>query len=408
MNKKSHEQQTTKKNKRENLLKPYFADMHIHIGRDIYNHPVKITAAKNLTLTNVLRESSRRKGIHMIGVIDSQAPAVQQEIKQLIEAGDAYELQEGGIRFEQVTLLLGSEIEVYDDRCQGPLHVLCYFPTLDKIEAFSEWLTTKMKNITLSSQRYYGTAKELQYKVKELSGIFIPAHIFTPFKSLYGKGVKSSLKEILDPDLIDGVELGLSSDTQMADQIKELHDYTFVSNSDAHSLPKIAREYQEILMKEPSFQEFYYALHQVKGRSIQRNFGMNPQLGKYHTTVCVNCMKALSPKDKKCFNCGSNKIVKGVFDRIQELANVQDEEKERPPYIYQVPLEYLPKLGPKTFEKLINAFHTEMNVIHHVPYDELVEVVSEKLADYIICNREGKMTIKAGGGGKYGKIENIE
>lgn len=404
----SHDQRITHHKGYGNSLKSYFADMHIHIGRDIYDHPVKITAAKNLTLTNVLRESSRRKGIHMVGIIDSQAPAVQQEIRQLIAKGDAYELENGGIRFEQVTLLLGSEIEVYDDECQGPLHVLCYFPTLSKMEIFSEWLTSKMKNITLSSQRYYGTAKELQYKVKELSGIFIPAHIFTPFKSLYGKGVKSSLTEVLDPDLVDGVELGLSSDTQMADQIRELHAYTFVSNSDAHSLPKIAREYQEILMKEPSFQEFHYALHQVKGRKILRNFGMNPQLGKYHTTVCANCMEILSPQDKACFNCGSTKIVKGVFDRIQELSDAQNEVKNRPPYIYQVPLEYLPKLGPKTFEKLINAFDTEMNIIHHVPYDKLVEVVSKKLADYIIRNREGKMVIKAGGGGKYGKIEKAD
>jgi len=49
-----------------------------------------------------------------------------------------------------------------------------------------------------------------------------------------------------------------------------------------------------------------------------------------------------------------------------------------------------------------------MNIIHHVPHDELIEVVSEKLADYIIRNREGRMSIKAGGGGIYGKIENVD
>src|SRR5690625_2432888 len=135
-----------------------------------------------------------------------------------------------------------------------------------------------MKNITLSSQRYYGTAKDLQYKVKELDGLFIPAHVFTPFKSLYGKGVKKSLQEVLDPDLVDGIELGLSSDTYMADQIKELHDYTFLTNSDSHSLAKIGREYQQITMLEPSFEEFYYALHKVKGRRIKANYGMDPKL----------------------------------------------------------------------------------------------------------------------------------
>ena len=101
-------------------------------------------------------------------------------------------------------------------------------PSLENMEHFTRWLAKRMKNVTLSSQRYYGTAKELQYKVKELEGIFIPAHIFTPFKSLYGKGVRRSLEEVFDPDLIDGVELGLSFDTEMADQIKELHRYTFL------------------------------------------------------------------------------------------------------------------------------------------------------------------------------------
>ncbi|MEN1969088.1 endonuclease Q family protein [Lentibacillus sp. N15] len=390
------------------MLQTYFADMHIHIGRDMYDKAVKITGAKTLTLTNILKEASRNKGIQLVGVIDSHAPAVQQEIKQLIENGAAFELDNGGIRFEKVTLILGSEIEIYDENCKGPIHVLCFLPTLEKMERFSEWLTTKMKNITLSSQRYYGTAKALQYKVKELGGIFIPAHVFTPFKSMYGKGVRQSLTEVFDPDLIDGIELGLSSDTDMADQISELQNYTFVSNSDAHSLAKIAREYQEIKMDEPSFREFYWALHGVNGRMITKNFGMNPQLGKYHTTVCSNCEAQVAYQTKQCPHCGSKKIVNGVFDRIQELADATSVTRNRPPYLYQVPLEYLPKLGPKTFQKLLDRFHTEMYVIHHATSEELQEIIPEKLAASIIQMREGNMTIQAGGGGRYGRIAQSE
>ncbi|RYG74949.1 TIGR00375 family protein [Lentibacillus lipolyticus] len=385
-------------------MQSFFADMHIHIGRDMYDHPVKITGAKTLTLTNILKEASRNKGIHMAGVIDSHAPAVQQEIKELISSGHAYEQGDGGIRFESVTLLLGSEIEVYDAHCQGPIHVLCFLPTLASMEAFTEWLASKMKNITLSSQRYYGSGKELQYKVKELSGIFIPAHVFTPFKSMYGKGVHQSLTEVFDSDLIDGIELGLSSDTAMADQISELHRYTFLSNSDAHSLPKIAREYQELTIAEASFKEFYWALHHVENRRVERNFGMNPFLGKYYTTVCSQCLEPIDTDAATCPACGSNKIVKGVFDRIQELQDTTAEKPDRPPYLYQVPLEYLPALGPKTFAKLLEHFQTEMNVIHHVPYHELINVIPEKLATTIIDMREGKLAIKAGGGGKYGSV----
>jgi uncharacterized protein (TIGR00375 family) len=386
------------------MLKPYFADLHIHIGRDIYGGPVKITASNKLTLTNILMEASRRKGIEMIGVIDCQAPAVQEEIRHLLKKGEARELADGGIQFENVTLILGAEIEVYDEFCQGPLHVLCYFPNLNKTEQFTHWLTTKMKNVTLSSQRYYGTAKDLQYKVKELEGLFIPAHVFTPFKSVYGKGVKQSLTEVFDPDLIDGIELGLSSDTEMADQISELRAYTFLTNSDSHSLAKIGREYQQIALKTPSFKELYYALHGVNNRKILANYGMNPKLGKYHNTVCQACMTPLAYQTSICPHCQSKKVVNGVFDRIQELTDTERENIGRPNYHYQVPLEYLPGLGSKTFEKLLQHFGTEMNVIHHTTLPELKEVVPEKLATLIIQMRNGEQKVVAGGGGKYGQI----
>lgn len=386
------------------MLSNYYADMHIHIGRDKYNKPVKITASKTLTIENILKEASRRKGIELIGVIDCQSPGVQEEIIDLINDNKAVELPDGGIRFEKVTLILGSEIEVYDDACQGPIHVLCYFPTIEKIQLFSKWLSERMKNISLSSQRYYGTAKELQYKVKELEGLFIPAHVFTPFKSLYGKGVIESLEEVLDPDLIDGIELGLSADTFMADQIKELHQYTYLTNSDSHSLPKIGREYQEMKLLEPSFKEFYYALHNAKGRHIVKNYGMNPELGKYHSTVCQNCMQAVPYKSETCPYCGSNKVISGVSDRINELKD-NEEKLSRPPYIYQVPLEYLPGLGPKSFEKLLVQFETEMNIIHHASEADLKEYTKASIAEMIVQMRKGELKMLAGGGGKYGKVD---
>lgn len=387
------------------MLNDYFVDLHIHVGRDIANKPVKIAASKNLTLTNILKEASRRKGIDMIGVIDCHAPNVQKEIQSLINIGDAIELKDGGIVFEQVTLIPGAEIEIYDEYCCGPIHVLCYFPNLQQISSFTTWLRKRMKNITLSSQRYYGTAKELQHKVRELNGLFIPAHVFTPFKSVYGKGVQKSLTEVLNPELIDGIELGLSSDSEMADQISELHRYSFVTNSDAHSLAKIAREYQKVRMQTPSFKELYRALHQIDERRIIENYGMNPKLGKYYTTVCQNCMTSLTYGSNDCSNCRSKKIVNGVFDRIQSLADNQNNTyQKRPDYIYQVPLEYLPGLGPKTFEKLLDHFGTEMHVIHHCTLEELETVVPEKLAKLIINMREGKQIVNAGGGGKYGRV----
>ncbi|HEY2421987.1 MAG TPA: endonuclease Q family protein, partial [Neobacillus sp.] len=272
------------------------------------------------------------------------------------------------------------------------------------MKEFSLWLSGNLKNIQLSSQRIYVTGLVLQKKVKDLGGIFIPAHVFTPFKSLYGKGVNSSLTEVLDPTLIDGIELGLSSDTEMADQIKEIHPYTFVTNSDAHSLAKIAREYQVVSMKEPTFKELQKALKGEEGRKIIANYGLDPQLGKYHRTVCAECLNPAKQDDQICSLCGKKKIIKGVADRILELKTAEEGPVGRPPYVHQVPLEFIPGLGPKLLEKLVNHFGSEMAILHEVPYDALIEVVPEKIAELIMRAREGKVNLTAGGGGKYGKI----
>ena len=386
------------------MLSNYFADLHIHVGRDMYGEPVKIAASNQLTLTNILKEASRKKGIDMIGIIDCHAPHVQQEIEQLLQDNVAKEINNGGISFEQVTLIMGAEIEVYDENCQGPIHVLCYFPTLQNMKQFSQWLVGKMKNISLSSQRYYGSATALQEKTYELNGLFIPAHVFTPFKSMYGKGVQTSLLEVFNPKMIDAIELGLSSDSKMADQISELHSYSYVTNSDSHSLAKIGREYQKVLLQQASFEELRKALHVQDGRKIVANYGMNPKLGKYYTTVCQNCNKEVPFRTKECPYCHKTKIVNGVHDRILSLSTHNESEVSRPTYYYQVPLDYLPGLGPKTYKKLLDRFGTEMEIIHHTSKQDLEEVVSQDIANMIIDNREGIQHIQAGGGGKYGKV----
>ena len=387
-------------------MKQFYTDLHIHIGRTKSGKPVKITASRSLTLTSIIEYASHQKGLDLIGIIDCHSPEVILEMEDLMKEGRMVELAGGGMYMDNITIILGSELEIYDSFCKGPIHVLCYMPTLDSMKEFSSWLSLHMKNITLSSQRTYVSARELQNKVKALNGLFIPAHVFTPFKSLYGSGVKTSLTEVLDPLNIDGIELGLSSDTEMADQIKELHPYTFLTNSDAHSLEKMAREYQVMEMKEASFLELKKVLHQEDGRKVVSNYGLDPKLGKYHETVCMKCYSPFSDVEGTCANCGSKKWVKGVAARILELKTANILPK-RPPYIHQVPLEYIPGLGKKTLEKLLHYFSTEMQIIHEAPYEKLKELLPVKVADYIIAARTGDIHFQKGGGGKYGRVEDI-
>jgi uncharacterized protein (TIGR00375 family) len=385
-------------------LNNYYADFHIHIGRTFTGRAVKITGAKTLTFSNIIRHARDLKGLHMVGIIDCHSPEVLIEMENLLQSGELAEDHDGGLLYGGLTIIPGSELEIYDEHCKGPIHVLCYFPGLKVMEEFSNWLSHHLKNIHLSSQRVYIPGLELQKKVKELGGLFIPAHIFTPFKSLFGKGVNSSLREVFDPDLVDGVELGLSADTQMADSIGELHQYSYLTNSDAHSLAKIAREYQVIQMKKPTFNDFKEVLRGENNQKIKANYGLDPLLGKYHRTVCARCFHPVDLSMTECPECGHRKFIKGVSERISELQSEAVQPRIRPPYIHQVPLQFIPGLGPKLMEKMLNHFGTEMAILHEVPGEALKEVVPAKIAEMIMKARKGQLSLYAGGGGKYGKV----
>lgn len=392
-------------------FKTIYADLHIHIGRTSSGRPVKITGSRSLTLENILEESAFRKGLNLIGIIDCHVPEVLQELAQLIKQGRVEALKGGGLRFDEVTLIPGTEIEIKDEHSQGPIHVLAYFPTFEAMQQFSLFLSKHVTNNTLSTQRFFnGTAKDIQRETKALGGLFIPAHVFTPFKSLYGVGVVQSLTEILDPEAIDAIELGLSSDTEMAEQIAELKSFPFVSNSDAHSLGKIAREYQTMRVKDATFEELQMALRDAKGRCILANFGLDPRLGKYHRTRCAECMIEIDQNDVQngCPTCGATRVIKGVYERLSELRTDQSRmdrnEVTHPPYIHQVPLDFIPKVGKKTLAKLLDHFGTEMAILHEVPKAALVTVVGEAIAERIVRARAGEVTIHSGGAGRYGKV----
>ncbi|MBM7693190.1 uncharacterized protein (TIGR00375 family) [Peribacillus deserti] len=387
-------------------MNTYYADLHIHIGRTRSGKAVKITGAKSLTLANVLETANYRKGLNLIGIIDSHSPEVIEEMEEMVCTGELTELNGGGLKYRDLVLIPGSEIEIYDKNCKGPIHVLAYFPNLKAMKQFSGWMGRHLKNIRLSSQRIYVNAVILQQKVKELQGLFIPAHVFTPFKSLFGRGVSKSLQEVFDPDLIDGIELGLSSDTFMAEGLKELNPYVFITNSDAHSLGKIAREYQALELAQPTFKELAWALQEKEGRRIKSNYGLNPLLGKYHETVCSKCQEKITGQEESCGSCGGVTFIKGVSKRIQELKGYfpNPVPRKRPAYIHQVPLEFIPGLGPKLMERLLDAFGTEMGIIHRASAADLQKVVPEKIAEYIDLARKGQLVIEAGGGGRYGKV----
>lgn len=388
-------------------LSTVYADLHVHIGATSKGAPVKISGSRNLTFANIAKEAAERKGIQLIGIIDCHSPGVQQDIISCLDQGTMHELAGGGIAYQSTTILLGSEIEIREPG-MGPAHLLVFFPDLGRIIAFSEWMSKRMKNIHLSSQRIYAPARELQEEVYARGGLMIPAHIFTPHRSIYGS-CAPRMADVLDLSRIAAVELGLSSDSHMAGWISELDPFPLLTNSDAHSLGKIGREYNELLLREPSYREFESALSGLEGRKIVANYGLDPRLGKYHRSFCNSCGTTASgdePMTEQCPSCGSKSIVRGVLDRILSISDrpMQQAPAHRPPYNNQVPLEFIPGLGPSKLERLLDNFGTEMNILHRVPEAELARVVGEELAAWIAAARSGKLALQSGGGGIYGKV----
>ena len=391
-----------------------FADLHIHIGRSENGKPINITGARSLNFANIAKECCERKGIQVAGIIDCASPYVIEDIENFLKTGEAYELKDGGIIYKnKVCILLGSEVETSEkgrNGKSGSAHNVCFFPYLKDIKGFSNELAKHVKNVTLSTQRSDLSGYDLVDIVEKYNGIVIPAHIFTPHKSYYGN-CTDRLKEIFKEkyDKIFAVELGLSSDTFLADEISELEDKTFVTNSDAHSLPKIAREYNKMQVEDISFKEIVKALKGEDGRKIIANYGLDPKLGKYHRSFCEDCNDSIEIDEAAtvCPKCGGQNITFGVFDRIELIKDKKETKspENRPPYIYQVPLSFIPGVGGKTIEKLLDNFETEMNVLHKVSKDDIEAVVGEKVAKNIVNSINGNIHVHSGGGGVYGKVE---
>lgn len=401
-------------------MKEVFVDLHVHIGGDSKGNPVKITASRNLNFENIANESLYRKGINFVGIIDCASPRVIEDIYKFLENDKAYELPNGGIIYDnKICIILGAEIEtaeINENGKTGSAHNLCYFPKLKDIVNFSKIMSEYITNINLSSQRARISGYELAKIVKDNNGILIPAHAFTPHKSYYGNCTKS-LKRIFKERFKDifAVELGLSADTYLADYILELEDMAFLTNSDAHSLPKIGREYMKINVEELSFKGLFDAIkkHTKVDKKdskdeigIIANYGMDSKLGKYHRTYCDGCNTKSEIEDGKCKKCGSKKIVYGVLDRILDIKDKEESvsPKYRPKYIKQVPLEFLPGFGKKTIEKLLDTFGTEMNVLHNADLKTIEKIFGKKIAKDIEHLRNENIKIESGGGGVYGKI----
>ena len=157
--------------------------------------------------------------------------------------------------------------------------------------------------------------------------IFIPAHIWTPHFSLFGAySGFDSIEECFEDltSYIHALETGLSSDPAMNWRLSALDGFTLVSNSDAHSPAKLARE-ANLFDTELSYSAMAAALRQPESQAFRGTLEFYPEEGKYHMDGHRNCKVCLEPSETiiaggVCPICG-RKITVGVLHRVEDLAD---------------------------------------------------------------------------------------
>lgn len=280
----------------------FYADLHIHSK---YSR----ATSKDCNLEQ-LALWAQKKGLSVIGTGDFTHPAWFKEINEkLIPAGNgAYRLKpeiEKQIfqNSEPVRFVLSVEIStIYKkgDKTRKVHHVV-FVPDLDTAQNFRQKLDA-IGNINSDGRPILGLdSRNLLETVLESGDdtFIIPAHIWTPWFSVLGsKSGFDSIEECYEDlsDYIFAVETGLSSDPEMNWKVSKLDKFRLVSNSDAHSPSKLARE-ATVFDTEPDYYGIMNALKTGKGYTGTVEFF--PEEGKYHEDGHRKCNICLTPDETK-------------------------------------------------------------------------------------------------------------
>lgn len=406
------------------------ADLHIHSR-------FSRATSKNLTVRNLACHAAV-KGIHLIGTGDCTHPAWLAELenelvyndsngfyclKKPLDAEDIF--MECGLRLDHVPLqpqfILQGEVScIYKKKgAVRKNHQLVYFPDFETAKKFNARLA-EIGNITADGRPMLGLdAKNLfDMVLQENDSYLIPAHIWTPWFSVFGsKSGFDSLEECfedLTPELF-ALETGLSSDPPMNRLLSSLDRFVLISNSDAHSGENLGRE-ANIFHDLPDYQALFDALKR-RNDLFYGTVEFYPEEGKYFADghrACSVCFAPEETKERKglCPVC-QKALTVGVLYRVKELADRKTPAPSREQFESCIPLkEILAELhgiGAKSkkihayYENLIKIHHCELEILQNVPIDILAET-DQKLAQAVLCMRKGQVKKQCGYDGEYGKI----
>ncbi len=409
------------------------ADLHIHSR-------FSRATSKGLT-ARLLAAWARIKGLDVLGTGDFTHPGWLAELKDLL-AFDArtglYALKDGsGLQKEVKSLpgvtpsgktlfMLQAEISSIYKRGGKvrKVHNLVYMPHFEAAEAFNAKLG-QVGNLTSDGRPILGLDSRILLEMvldTDPLAFLIPAHIWTPWFSLFGsKSGFDSIEECFGElsSEIFALETGLSSDPEMNWTISALDRFRLISNSDAHSAEKLGRE-SNLFSGAPSYEGIYRALRgQALGHKFLGTVEFFPEEGKYHLDGHRKCGVVYDPRETVarsgiCPVCGKP-LTLGVLHRVLELADRETAKQPagQPGYVSLVPLtEVLSEIlsvGPASkkvkaqYAACISRFGSETHVLQDAPLEDLAKV-SPLLAESIKRMRAGEVYRQPGFDGEYGVI----
>ena len=408
----------------------FFTDLHLHSR---YSR----ATSKNLDLEH-LWLWAQLKGIQVVGTGDFTHPAWMKELEEKLEPAEdgLYTIKESYVKSLRREL---------PPACQGLVRFMCtveissIYKRLDKVRKVHNCVFAPSLAVAKSLQSRLGEIGNIGSDGRPILGLdsrdlleivldsdplsyLIPAHIWTPWFSAMGS--KSGFDRMTDcfgdlSDHIFAVETGLSSDPPMNWRLSQLDPYVLVSNGDAHSPQKLARE-ATIFDTELSYAAIYRALKDREDDGLVGTVEFFPDEGKYHYDGCRNCQQRMHPKDTiaakgVCPVCGKAVTV-GVMARVEELAD-HSEGRKSPnwrPYYSLIPLPEVIAdvrgVGPnsksvqRVYYDLLARLGNELHILFDVPLGEISRVGGRLLAEAIRRMRAGQVDIKPGYDGEFGQI----
>ena len=399
----------------------FIADFHIHSKHSRATSP-------QMGLEG-LAKWAKIKGIKILGTGDFTHPEWFDNLKEKLEPAEEglFKLKAAGRGEGETRFILTSEIScIYSKGGRTrKIHIIVFAPdlkTVEKINTHLGWIG----NLKADGRPILGLdAKELAKVVLSISEscLIVPAHIWTPWFSLFGsKSGFDSIEECFEEysKYIFAGETGLSSNPEMNWRLSALDRITLISNSDSHSVQKIGRE-ANVFDAELSYPAVIEAIKEKDPQKFLYTIEFFPQEGKYHYDGHRLCGISLSPQESKkynnlCPNCGKPLTI-GVLNRIEKLAD-RPEGFSSPnaiPFKSLIPLEQIIAdainqgvgtiQGDREYKNLIEKFNSEFEVLLNASREDLEKFTLPEIALGIIRVREGKVFIEPGYDGVYGKIK---